>query len=79
VAITSSCPKFCDHALSSSGARHTRSPSCARALQIIDATVVSTHKQHNSREENEAIKESKTPEDWKSNPAKNRQKDKDAR
>jgi transposase, IS5 family len=47
--------------------------------QIIDATIVSAPKQHNSREENEAIKEGKTPEDWKSNPAKNRQKDKDAR
>ncbi len=47
--------------------------------QIIDATIVSAPKQHNSREENEAIKEGKTPADWKSNPAKNRQKDKDAR
>jgi IS5 family transposase len=33
-------------------------------------------KQHNSRE---AIKEGETPEDWKSKPAKNHQKDKDAR
>ena len=30
--------------------------------QIIDATIVSAPKQHNSREENEAIKEGKTPE-----------------
>ena len=30
-------------------------------------------------EENETIKEGKTPEDWKSKLAKNRQKDKDAR
>jgi IS5 family transposase len=36
-------------------------------------------KQHNSREDNETIKEGETPEDWKSKPAKNRQKDKDAR
>jgi isoaspartyl peptidase/L-asparaginase-like protein (Ntn-hydrolase superfamily) len=36
-------------------------------------------KQHNSGEENETIKEGETPEDWKSKPAKNRQKDKDAR
>ena len=43
-------------------------------------------KQHNSvtrtfgsREDNETIKEGKTPEDWKSKLAKNRQKDKDAR
>jgi hypothetical protein len=47
--------------------------------QIIDATIVSAPKQHNSREENETIKEGKTPEDWKSKLAKNRQKDKDAR
>ena len=47
--------------------------------QIIDATIVSAPKQHNSREENETIKEGKTPEGWKQKPAKNRQKDKDAR
>jgi hypothetical protein len=47
--------------------------------QIIDATIVSAPKQHNSREENETVKEGKTPEDWKSKLAKNRQKDKDAR
>src|SRR4249920_3146483 len=47
--------------------------------QIIDATIVSAPKQHNSREENETVKEGKMPEDWKSKPAKNRQKDKDAR
>ena len=47
--------------------------------QIIDATIVSAPKQHNSREENETIKDGGTPEDWKQKPAKNRQKDKDAR
>ncbi len=47
--------------------------------QIIDATIVSAPKRHNSREENETIKEGKTPEDWKQKPAKNRQRDKDAR
>src|SRR3977135_2361704 len=54
---------------------------CSLAMggQIIDATIVSAPNQHNSREENEAIKEGKTPEDWKSTPAKNRQKDNDAR
>jgi IS5 family transposase len=41
--------------------------------QIIDAAIVSAPKQHNSREENETIKEGKTPEDWKSKLAKNRQ------
>jgi transposase, IS5 family len=47
--------------------------------QIIDATIVSAPKQHNSREENETIKDGKKPEGWKSKPAKNSQKDKDAR
>ena len=51
----------------------------ARGGQIIDATIVSAPKQHNSREDNETIKEGETPDDWKSKPAKNRQKDKDAR
>jgi transposase, IS5 family len=50
----------------------------ARDGQIIDATIVSAPKQHNSREDNETVKEGKTPKDWKSKPAKNRQKDKDA-
>jgi IS5 family transposase len=45
----------------------------------LDATIVSAPKQHNSREDNETIKEGETPEDWKSKPAKNHQKDKDAR
>jgi transposase, IS5 family len=58
----------------------------ARGGQIIDATIVSVPKQHDSvtrtlgsREDNETIKDGETPEDWKSKPAKNRQKDKDAR
>jgi IS5 family transposase len=51
----------------------------ARAGQIIDATIVSAPKQHNSREENEAIKAGKTPEGWEKKRAKNAQKDKDAR
>jgi hypothetical protein len=42
----------------------------ARGGQIIDATIVSAPKQHNSREDNETIKEGETPEDWKSKPAK---------
>ena len=36
-------------------------------------------KQRNTREENEAIKGGQTPEARKKKPAKNRQKDKDAR
>src|SRR3984893_18424879 len=58
----------------------------ARGGQIIDAAIVSAPKQHNSvtrtfgsREDNETIKDGKMPEDWKSKPAKDRQKDKDAR
>src|SRR3984893_4307277 len=47
--------------------------------QIIDATIVPARKQHNTREDNETIKEGETPEDRKSKLAKNRQKDKDAR
>ena len=47
--------------------------------QIIVATIVSAPKQHNSRGENETIKDGETPKDWKRKPAKNRQKDKDAR
>jgi transposase, IS5 family len=51
----------------------------ARGGQIVDATIVEAPKQHNTREENEAIKAGKTPEGWEENPAKNAQKDKDAR
>jgi len=40
---------------------------------------VSVPKQRNTREENEAIKGGQTPKAWKKKPAKNRQKDKDAR
>ncbi|MGA8171245.1 MAG: IS5 family transposase [Methylocystis sp.] len=47
--------------------------------QIVDATIVTAPRQHNKREENEAIKAGETPQDWKDKPAKNRQKDKDAR
>ena len=51
----------------------------ARGGQIVDATIVSVPKQRNTREENEAIKDGQTPEAWEKKPAKNRQKDKDAR
>ena len=36
-------------------------------------------KQRNSREENETVKRGETPAEWEQKPAKNRQKDKDAR
>src|SRR5262249_9775280 len=47
--------------------------------QIIDATIVSVPRQRNTKEENETIKAGKTPEGWEQQPAKNAQKDKDAR
>lgn len=47
--------------------------------QIIDATIVSAPIQRNSREENQTIKDGKTPDDWASKPSRSRQKDKDAR
>ena len=51
----------------------------ARGGQIVDATIVSAPRQRNSRSENEAIKAGKMPEGWREKPAKNAQKDKDAR
>lgn len=51
----------------------------ARGGQIIDATIVEAPRQHNSRDENEQVKTGETPEAWEKKPAKNRQKDKDAR
>jgi IS5 family transposase len=51
----------------------------ARGGQIVDATIVGAPRQHNTREENAAIKAGKTPENWEEKPAKNAQKDKDAR
>ena len=51
----------------------------ARGGQIIDATIVSVPKQRNTKKENEAIKAGKTREGWEQQPAKNAQKDKDAR
>jgi transposase, IS5 family len=51
----------------------------ARGGQIIDATIVSVPRQRNTKEENETIKAGKTPEEWEQQPAKNAQKDKDAR
>jgi transposase, IS5 family len=51
----------------------------ARGGQIVDATIVTAPRQHNTREENAAIKAGRTPEGWEEMPAKNAQKDKDAR
>lgn len=46
---------------------------------VVDSTYVRSPVQRNSREENEAIKGGGTPEGWKGNDAKLRQKDTDAR
>jgi transposase, IS5 family len=51
----------------------------ARGGQMVDAMIVPVPKQRNSRGENGAVRAGKTPEPWEKNPAKNRQKDKDAR
>jgi transposase, IS5 family len=47
--------------------------------QIVDASLVTAPKQRNTDGEKKAIKEGRLPEDWKANPAKLRQKDRDAR
>jgi IS5 family transposase len=51
----------------------------AMSGQIVDASLIAAPKQRNTQEEKKAIKEGRIPEDWKSNPAKLRQKDRDAR
>jgi len=51
----------------------------ARGGQMVDATIVAVPKQRNTRDENTEVKAGKTPADWQQKPAKNRQKDKDAR
>ncbi len=47
--------------------------------QMIDAAIVPVPKQRNDRDENAAIKAGKTPDGWDNKPARNRQKDTDAR
>ena len=47
-----------------------------RGGQIVDASLVSAPKQHNSRKENKLLKQKAIPSDWK--PAKRRQKDSNA-
>ena len=46
---------------------------------MVDATIVAVPRQRNSRDDNEQVKAGITPKAWEKNPAKNRQKDKDAR
>ena len=47
--------------------------------QIIDASIIPVPRQRNNRDENNAIKSGETPQEWKKEPAKLRQKDVDAR
>jgi transposase, IS5 family len=51
----------------------------ARGGQIVDATIVPVPTQRNSRDENEAVKAGRIPQEWYNKPAKLRQKDRDAR
>ncbi|PWK55135.1 DDE family transposase [Silicimonas algicola] len=51
----------------------------ARGGQILDAAIVPVPRNHNSRDENKAIKSGKVPEDWANTPGKRSQKDTDAR
>lgn len=46
---------------------------------IVDASFVEVPRQRNTREENEAIRDGKVPEEWENDPDKRRQKDVDAR
>ena len=46
---------------------------------IVDATLVDTPRQRNSRDENKKIKDGEVPEEWKKEPHKISQKDTDAR
>ncbi|MFQ5439628.1 MAG: IS5 family transposase [Paracoccaceae bacterium] len=51
----------------------------ARGGQILDASIVPVPRNHNTREENAAIKGGEVPEGWENKPAKRSQKDTDAR
>ena len=51
----------------------------ARGGQILDASIVPVPRNHNTREENAAIKGGGMPEGWENKPAKRSQKDVDAR
>src|SRR5688500_16597940 len=57
----------------------TRAGFLAMGGQIIDASIVAAPKQRNTDGEKAAIKAGRIPEAWKANPAKLRQKDRDAR
>src|SRR5262249_46855278 len=46
---------------------------------LVDASIVAAPKQRNTQAEKQALKEGRIPENWKTKPAKLRQKDRDAR
>jgi transposase, IS5 family len=51
----------------------------AMSGQIVDASLVAAPRQRNTEAEKQAIKEGRVPEEWEAEPAKLRQKDRDAR
>ena len=51
----------------------------AKKGQLVDASFVEVPKQRNSREENEELKNGETPHEWKENPSKDKQKDKESK
>lgn len=57
----------------------TKSSYLAMGGQIVDATIVSAPKQHNTDEEKRAIKAGEVPQERQDKPAKRAQKDRDAR
>ena len=50
-----------------------------RQGQIVDASIVAAPRQRNGRQDNAKIKRGETPESWRNNPKRLRQKDQDAR
>ncbi len=51
----------------------------AMSGQIVDASIISAPRQHNTKSEKEAIKQGTLPKDWENHPSKLCQKDLDAR
>lgn len=51
----------------------------AMSGQLVDATIIAAPKQRTTRAEKQAIKQGRVPEAWQGQPAKLRQKDRDAR
>jgi len=57
----------------------TIEPDSSAARLRHDASIIQAPKQRNTRDENNDVKAGKTPGGWEEKPAKNQQKDKDAR